>query len=48
MQDIIEQIKKYRAAAEQIEPGAEQRKDLLGQVNDYVEGLLESVHSRKA
>ena len=48
MQDIIEQIKKYQAAAEQIEPSAEQRKDLLGQVNDYVEGFLESVHSRKA
>lgn len=48
MSDIIEQIKIYQAEAESIEPGAEQRHELLAQVNQYTEGFLDSVHARDA
>ncbi len=48
MKDLIEQIQHYQDQSQIIEPGADQRQDLLEKVNQYTEGFLESVNARDA
>jgi aromatic-L-amino-acid/L-tryptophan decarboxylase len=44
----IDEIKKFEELSSLIEPEAEQRQELLGKVNQYTEGFLETIHDKNA
>ena len=48
MEELIQQIKNYAEQADIIEPDAARRRELLGEVNDYVERFLEDLPQRPA
>ena len=48
MEELIRQIGDYAEQADIIEPDAARRRELLGEVNDYVERFLEDLPQRPA
>jgi len=48
MSTLIEDIKKYQAQSQAIEPGPDERRVSLQKVNDYTESFLDTIHERNA
>jgi aromatic-L-amino-acid/L-tryptophan decarboxylase len=48
MNTLLEQIKEYEEQSRVIEPGADQRRELFEKVNDYTEGVLDTIKEKKA